>query len=172
MIELAKLQEQRQMQMPQYRANLANIKPEPNYIDKMKQGIAERAVTGLVNKGEEFATPYIDAGMEKVANALSPAAANVSAPTAEGLIAQGVDRGLAEAAVSQGASGAATSGLMSGIGTAMPYIGAGLLAGKALGFFNRGGPVMAGPLASVKYKTDGGKIKEQVELRYKAPLGG
>jgi hypothetical protein len=44
------------------------------------------------------------------------------------------------------------SGAMTGIGTAMPYVGAGLLAGKALGLFNEGG--MVGPL-SAQYAAQG-----------------
>ena len=57
-----------------------------------------------------------------------------------------------QAAMTQaaGLGGAATgAGAMGAIGTAMPYVGAGLLAGKALGFFNNGGHV--GPL----YAADG-----------------
>ena len=70
---------------------------------------------------------------------------------------------LMEKAVTQGTSaltGAGTTAgmggsAMAGIGTAMPYVGAGLLAGKALGFFNEGGTV--GPLGT-QYAADGDKI--------------
>ena len=41
---------------------------------------------------------------------------------------------------------------MAGLGTAVPYVGAGLLAGKALGLFNQGGQV--GPL-SAQYHAEG-----------------
>ena len=47
----------------------------------------------------------------------------------------------------------AGGGGMAAIGTAMPYVGAGLLAGKALGLFNEGG--MVGPL-SAQYNYGGG----------------
>ena len=47
----------------------------------------------------------------------------------------------------------AGGGGMAAIGTAMPYVGAGLLAGKALGLFNQGGQV--GPL-STQYNYRGG----------------
>jgi hypothetical protein len=49
-----------------------------------------------------------------------------------------------DAAFTAGAGKGVAGGAMAGAGAAMPYIGAGLLAGKALGFFNNGGHV--GPL--------------------------
>ena len=59
-------------------------------------------------------------------------------------------------ALTTGLTSAGTSVLggsaMAGIGTAMPYVGAGLLAGKALGLFNQGGQV--GPL-SAQYHAEG-----------------
>jgi len=69
-------------------------------------------------------------------------------------------------------TGAAGSGAMAALGTAIPYIGLGLLAGKAFGLFNKGGPVYAqegapiGPLAirKIKYKRNGGKITEEFEV--------
>jgi len=54
------------------------------------------------------------------------------------------------------ATGAGAAGMMGSLGTVMPYVGMGLLAGQALGLFSKGGYV--GPLASVAYKSDGGKI--------------
>ena len=50
-----------------------------------------------------------------------------------------------------GSSALAGSGMGTAAMTAMPYVGAGLLAGKAFGLFNEGGKV--GPL-SMKYYTD------------------
>jgi hypothetical protein len=52
-------------------------------------------------------------------------------------------------------TGGAGAGAMAGIGTAMPYVGAGILAGKALGFFNEGGQV--GPL-SPQYASKGAGV--------------
>ena len=64
-------------------------------------------------------------------------------------------------ALTTGLTSAGTSALggsaMAGIGTAMPYVGAGLLAGKALGLFNQGGQV--GPL-SAQYHAEGTYKKE------------
>lgn len=48
-------------------------------------------------------------------------------------------------AITTGATSAMGSAGMAGMATAMPYIGAGLLAGKAFGLFNKGGQV--GPLS-------------------------
>jgi hypothetical protein len=75
---------------------------------------------------------------------------------------------LMEKAVTQGTSaltGAGTTAgmggsAMAGVGTAMPYVGAGLLAGKALGFFNEGGTV--GPL-STQYAADGYQVPGSTE---------
>lgn len=50
------------------------------------------------------------------------------------------------------------TGAMTGMATAIPYVGAGLLAGKALGLFNEGG--MVGPL-SPQYNAQGTMSKEQ-----------
>ena len=52
----------------------------------------------------------------------------------------------------------AGGGGMAAIGTAMPYVGAGLMAGKMLGLFNQGG--MVGPLSAM-YKAEGGMTEEQ-----------
>jgi hypothetical protein len=56
-----------------------------------------------------------------------------------------------------------SAGALTGMGAAMPYVGAGILAGKALGFFNNGGHV--GPLyASKGRKTPEGKsIADQIK---------
>ena len=56
------------------------------------------------------------------------------------LMTSAVNKG-AEMATAKGAEMMAANSALAGVGTAMPYIGAGLLAGKALGFFNEGGAV-------------------------------
>ena len=78
----------------------------------------------------------------------------------------------AEMATTKGAEMMAGNAALSGIGTAMPYIGAGLLAGKAFGLFSKGGPVYAqegqllGPLAlrKIRYKQDGGKVEIEATM--------
>ncbi len=98
------------------------------------------------------ATPLMQSVMGSAAPAVTPAAtaAGTSAATAAG-------------------TGAATAGGMAALGTAVPYIGAGLLAGKALGLFNKGGYV-SGPLSMVRYKQSGGPINEEIEVSYSGPL--
>jgi hypothetical protein len=82
------------------------------------------------------------------------------------LMTSAVDKG-AEALTAKATEAMAGNAALQGIGTAMPYVGMGLMAGKALGFFNQGGPVnqeMLGPLAirKLKYKQDGGKIEVEI----------
>jgi hypothetical protein len=70
-----------------------------------------------------------------------------------------------DAAFAAGAGKGVAGGTMAGAGAAMPYLGAGLLAGKALGFFSQGGFV--GPLAKVEYKSNGGEV---YKLSYGGPI--
>jgi hypothetical protein len=78
--------------------------------------------------------------------------------------------GAEEKVIEMAAPKLAEMGLTQGaMTTAMPYVGAGILAGKALGFFNRGGAVndqLIGPLAirKIKYKQDGGKIEVEATM--------
>ena len=78
--------------------------------------------------------------------------------------------GLAAKAAASGAAGAGGAGMMAGLGAAVPYVGMGLLAGKALGFFNNGG-LVGGPLSATKvsYKAKGGEIAT-IEQNYGGPL--
>lgn len=78
------------------------------------------------------------------------------------------------AAAAKLAGGAAGAGGMAALGAAIPYVGMGLLAGKAFGLFNRGGEVH-GPLSlegisKVTYKNKGGGISEELQLQMKGPL--
>ena len=68
-------------------------------------------------------------------------------------------------------SAAATGGMgaLGALGTAVPYVGLGLLAGKAFGLFNHGGMVpemMMGPLSNIRYKRGGGEVSEEIEVTY------
>ena len=165
MIELAKTPEQRQMEMqaPRYQAPLVQPQQKQSVTDMAKEMGTQMAVNAAGKGVETHVFP-------KVASMF---AGPTMSGTATPLMKAGVDASLANAmgtqAVAQGAGGA---GLMAGIGTAMPYIGAGLIAGKALGFFSQGGPVMAGPLSKIRYKSNGGKVKEEIEATYSGPLGG
>lgn len=84
-------------------------------------------------------TSALDAGQGAITSGISSALA----PT----VASGVEGG-----AMLGAGGAGAGAAMA---TAIPYVGAGLLAGKALGLFNEGGRV--GPL-SAQYAADGYQI--------------
>jgi hypothetical protein len=98
--------------------------------EQMTDMAKQRAMSGALDMGTTAATK----GMS-----------SMLAPT----VASGVEGGAM--------LGAGTGG-MAAIGTAMPYVGAGLLAGKALGLFNQGGQV--GPL-SAQYAAEGTMTEEQ-----------
>jgi len=91
----------------------------------------QRAMTGVLDAGQGAITSGISSAL---------------APT----VASGVEGGAI-----LGAGGAGAGAAMA---TAIPYVGAGLLAGKALGLFNEGG--MVGPL-SPQYNAQGTMSKEQ-----------
>jgi len=100
--------------------------------------------------------------------ALDIASQKVAEPMMTAALDKGKEMAVSKAA-EMGLTGAGT-GAMAGLGAAVPYIGAGILAGKALGFFNQGGPVegnfLKGPLAlrKLRYKQDGGKIEVEATM--------
>lgn len=99
---------------------------EKGMAGQMMDMAKQRAMSGALEAGQAGLTSGIKSAL---------------APT----VASGVEGGAM--------LGAGTGG-MAAIGTAIPYIGAGLLAGKALGLFNEGGQV--GPL-SAQYHAEGSK---------------
>ncbi|MDC3283277.1 hypothetical protein OAV41_01755 [Planctomycetota bacterium] len=113
--------------------------PEKGVIGQMSDMAKQRAMTSALDKGQEtvmakLATdPLAKTGTELAGTEL--AKIGLGGATEEALIGN---------ALAQGTTGAATTGAMAGLGAAVPYLGAGILAGKALGFFNKGGAV--GPL--------------------------
>ena len=68
-----------------------------------------------------------------------------------GALTEGAKAATAGASTTAGATGA-----MGALGTAMPYVGMGLLGAKMLGLFSKGGKV--GPLAKATYAANGEKI--------------
>jgi len=129
-IEIASPNEKEKMMMKQYQAQIANVPPpEKGMVGQMGDMAKQRAMKGV-----------LDAGQTGITSALSGSATPI--------VASGVEGG---AMLGAGAGGA---GAMTALGTAMPYVGAGLLAGKALGLFSHGGYV--GPL-SVMYQAEGTK---------------
>ena len=126
-IEIASPNEKEKMMMKQYQAQVAPLaQQQPGMGQQMMDMAKQRAMSGA-----------LDAGQGAVASGIKSALA----PT----VASGVESGAM--------LGAGTGG-MAALGTAVPYVGAGLLAGKALGLFNQGGQV--GPL-STQYHAEGSK---------------
>jgi len=154
MITLATPQGQ-PMRGPQYQPQGAPPPPrEPGIAEQFGDMAKKRAMEGALNAGETAVVDGAKAGYSKLAGMMAPAAAPTMSSVATPLMTAGVDAPLANAVAGQTiagtglTTGAATGG-MAALGTAVPYIGAGLLAGKALGFFSNGGRV--GPL----YAADG-----------------
>ena len=130
--------------------NSAPLSSNPSLGQEMGSMVKKRAMNTALNKGQE--------GLVK---AFTPAATTTT-PVVGSAIEGGAVLGSAAPAVTGGAAGA---GAMTALGTAMPYVGAGILAGKALGFFNEGGQV--GPL-STQYAAGGMSAED---YRYQMPGG-
>ena len=164
---------------------LSSGRPQDPTLQEQAAAIAKQKA---MEKGAEIATPYLDnlftSGVDKVKgffNPVSTPAVTQAAPLAEGAtiaeVAAGaggnaigtIGTGLTETAATQAATGAAGTGAMAGLGAAIPYIGAAMLAGKAFGLFNQGGYVN-GPLSKVRYKQSGGPVNEEIEVSYGGPL--
>ena len=155
--------------------------------DKIKNRAMEKGLDAGEEKLVEAFTPATTlatpsatqmAGLESLAGTsgagLSPGAAQAvlgSSSSAAPLVAEAAgmtSAGLAGTtgaglATTAGTSAAATAGAgagMAALGTAVPYVGAALLAGKALGFFNEGGQV--GPL-NPQYKAGGGYTSKDIQ---------
>lgn len=121
----------------------------------LQEQAAAMAKQKAMEKGEEFAMPMLENVFGNIKTAFT------GAPVAEAAVAEG--------AVANAATGAAGTGAMAGLGAAVPYIGAAMLAGKAFGLFNKGGYVN-GPLSKVRYKQSGGPVNEEIEVSYGGPL--
>jgi hypothetical protein len=130
-LELASPNEKEKMQMRQYQAQVAPLAPQqPGMGQQMMDMAKQKAMGEALSLGQTGLTSGIKSAL---------------APT----VASGVEGGAM--------LGAGTGG-MAALGTAVPYIGAGLLAGKALGLFNEGGQV--GPLSPM-YKAEGSMTRQQ-----------
>jgi hypothetical protein len=119
--------------------------------------VAPAATMGLSPGAAQAVLGSGSAAAPAVANAAGMTGTQLAGTTAAQLAGTGAATGAAGAA-GAGAAGAglAGGGAMAALGTAMPWIGAGLLAGKAFGLFNEGG--MVGPL-SPSYNFMGGLMK-------------
>ena len=128
----------------------------------------DKVVTGIKGAFAPAATTTPGTASLMANQAAMTQAAGLAAPTTTA--ATTAATGAAGKALASGVGGAAAGGGMAALGAAVPYIGMGLLAGKAFGLFNRGG-VVAGPLSGVKYKFNGGEVKEEVNFSFsKGPL--
>lgn len=136
--------------------------------EKLTEGLSSMMAPSLTAPSTaQMTTMSQMAGMPSAAGAgLSPGAAQAvlgSGSSAAPLVAQAAGQTAGQLAATTGsqlATGAATNaaaagagtGLMATLGTAVPYIGAAMLAGKAFGLFNKGGYVN-GPLAAGHQRT-------------------
>lgn len=149
-------------------APLQQIQAQP--MAQRKPGAAEQFGNMAKQRAME---KTLDFGTDKVMGMFNPAPAAAKTTTmssvANPLMKSGVDAGIANTmaknAVANAGTGAAAGAGMTGLTAAMPYLGAGLLAGKAFGLFNSGG--MVGPLAKIEYKSKGGDV---YKLSYGGPI--
>ena len=146
-LELASPNEKEKMQMRQYQAQAAPLAPqEKGMVGQMGDMAKQRAMEGALDTGQSALMGAIpSAGAAKAAMLSStPATMGMAGPSLGAATGAGAGMGAGMAA----------------LGTAVPYVGAGLLAGKALGLFNQGGQV--GPL-STQYHAEGTMTPEQAK---------
>ena len=127
----------------QFQAPQAPLSQDPGVGTQMANMAKNRAMQGALNTGQKELMGAI-AGPSAGATNAAALAAN---PATMGM--GGAEVALAGQTLAPSVAGA---GGMAALGTAIPYVGAGLLAGKALGLFNEGG--MVGPL-SAQYHAEG-----------------
>jgi len=129
---------------------LAKMQDEKDLVPYQQAAPEAQAIQREKGIGEQFGDMakkramggVLDAGTE----ALTQGVASAFTPT----IASGVEGG----AVLGAGTGAGTGAGMAALGTAMPYVGAGLMGAKLLGLFSHGGHI--GPL-SPQYNSKGAK---------------
>jgi len=112
-----------------------NVRPHQVAPIQSKQSAGEMLTQMALSKG-------LDRGLEK---------GITFAGEKLGALTEGAKAATAGASTTAGATGA-----MGALGTAMPYVGMGLLGAKMLGLFSKGGKV--GPLAKATYAANGEKI--------------
>ncbi len=186
-IQLARLRnEPQQRQGPLYRPTPQPMAPqEKSAAQQMTDMVANKAMTATVDKGatlmnENVIAPAGEAltGMfssaAPTANIASQVGGATAAEIAAGaggeaigtLAANAATPALTSAAGTAAGTGAAAAGTgaLTALGTAVPYIGAAMLAGKAFGLFNKGGYVN-GPLAAGHQRTFANKQGEGNETQ-------
>lgn len=126
---------------------------QPTALDQIKQQamgkVAGTAIDkGMAKAGEMYAGSALESGVNSLLGPLAGSQAAAAGTTA--------------------ATGAAGAGMMGAMGTAMPWLGAGLLGAKMLGLFSSGG--LVGPLAGIKYKSNGGEVSDEYQVKFVSPL--
>ena len=149
--------------------------------DKVKE-MADPYLESTFQSVKDTVNPYIKKGVDGVKAAFTKTPVQTPGPLTGNManaetanigpgggpaLANLVTEGTTAAEIATGTSTA--GGAMAGLSAAVPYIGAGLLAGKAFGLFSKGGYV-GGPLSKVRYKQSGGPINEEIEVSYGGPL--
>jgi len=169
MVDLANPYDAQRIQ--QMAAQKANYQPNPVSVAAPAPGLGEQAKQMAANAAmegasETFIDPLMSGAMAKgksmAMSGLSKLGLGAGSSAATGGALGGASplaSGLAGGTAGAGAMG----GAMTALGTAVPYVGLGLLAGKAFGLFNQGGFVN-GPLSKVRYKRSGGEVTEEIEL--------
>lgn len=175
MITLAQPSSDMLMRDPLYKPRPVQQMPqEKSAAQQMTDMATNKAMTSAVDKGaslmnENVIAPAGEALTGMFSNVAPAATGATIGSTGLGTAAVLPEVAAAAAPTAAAGTGAAAAGGMAALGTAIPYIGMGLLAGKAFGLFNNGGFV-GGPLSSVTYKVNGGKVSEEVKMTYGGPL--
>jgi len=130
----------------------AAMAPQPTAMDQIGQMAMGKVAGNAVDAGiGKVGTMYEGSKLQSGVNSmLGPLMGGAAESTA---------------AMTSGAEGASA---MAGMGAAMPWIGAGLLGGKMLGLFSEGG--LVGPLAGIKYKSNGGEVSDEVSYSFQSML--
>jgi len=151
---------------PAQHAQFAN---DPSAMDMAKQLAVSKGTEAGMNKTMEYGAPLAKDALAAMKAPFMNSTAATSAMNA------GVDAGIANAMAGAAptasgtmAAGTAGAGAMAGLGAAMPWIGAGLLGAKMFGLFSEGG--LVGPLAGIKYKSMGGEVSDEFDVKFVSPL--
>lgn len=161
-----------EMADPYLESAFQSVKDTVNpYIKKGVEGVKAAFTSTPARTPGPLTGNMANAATANIGPGGGPALANLvtEGATAEEIAAGAGQMAAPTTAATTAAGTSAAGGAMAGLSAAMPYIGAGLLAGKAFGLFSQGGYV-GGPLSKVRYKQSGGPINEEIEVSYGGPL--
>ena len=144
-MRLAKMQDEKELVPYQQSAPQAQqMEQQKGMGAQMLDMAKQRAMTSALDAGQEGIT-------KGITSALAPSA---GAANAAMLSSTPATMGMAGPSLGAAASGAGAGAGMAALGTAMPYVGMGLMGAKLLGLFEHGG--LVGPL-SPQYNAEGTK---------------